>query len=743
MAVLVANQLSDVSVTPTSASVSSSGPAGSPLNRVLVVNGTAGNDVVSVVGGAASGDLDVIFNGKHTPFAGPFAAVVMHGQAGNDTLSVDAPLSIRAYLFGGNGNDSLRGGAGNDVLVGGAGNDSLQGGLGRDLLFGGIGADLLYGNTSAIGLNDSDNFLVTDSFASDHSLALLKDVADRWSSSGSLDARTTSLRATLVPATKADSNLDQVFKPNATDPCLAFTYGSSVDSVKFSIPGLTSTWFATPPAGARVANKLSDVSVTSTSVTVLSSAPASAADRVLVLEGTAGNDVISVLPSSFNNADFVVAYNALNLYFAGPFSAILMHGLGGNDRLTIGASLQISTFLFGGSGNDTLTGAAGSDILVGGEGADVLVGNGGRDLLFGGNGADLLYGNTSTAAGRRDDDNILVTDYYSGDHTIAALQALADRWRSSDSLAVRTTSARSVLVPASHGDASFDQTYRPNATDPLLSFTTGSNADKAMFGVRDIAGAWFSNPTINADGFETFSVESVYQRTANVIRVLRPSVMDPQKSLKTIYVLPVEAGLSRQFGDGLVTVKSLGVVQSSGAIFVAPSFSDTPWFADNATNPQLRQESYFRDVVVPFVESQYAVIAAPEGRLLLGFSKSGYGAFTLLLRNPDFFGRAYAWDAPLAMSSPNGAWDFPKILGTPANFENYRVIGLINRQAQYFQNQPPRLFMTGYHNYLADMQTADRALTAKLIPHVFQIGTNRAHVWNSGWVTEGINLLLS
>jgi hypothetical protein len=59
------------------------------------------------------------------------------------------------------------------------------------------------------------------------------------------------------------------------------------------------------------------------------------------------------------------------------------------------------------------------------------------------------------------------------------------------------------------------------------------------------------------------------------------------------------------------------------------------------------------------------------GLLLLGFSKSGWGAlFSLLLRHPDVFGKAAAWDAPLVMDSP-GRHGNGDIFGTPENFEKY------------------------------------------------------------------------
>src|SRR5207302_5325888 len=77
----------------------------------------------------------------------PFAHLLVYGYGGNDTLRLTGGLTVSAFLFGGDGNDTLDAGGStaNNVLVGGAGADALTGGTGRDLLIGGLGADTLRG----------------------------------------------------------------------------------------------------------------------------------------------------------------------------------------------------------------------------------------------------------------------------------------------------------------------------------------------------------------------------------------------------------------------------------------------------------------------------------------------------------------------------------------------------------------------------------------------------------------------
>lgn len=48
-----------------------------------------------------------------------------------------------------------------------------------------------------------------------------------------------------------------------------------------------------------------------------------------------------------------------------------------------------------------------------------------------------------------------------------------------------------------------------------------------------------------------------------------------------------------------------------------------------------------RDLVT-WVDATYRTVAAPEGRVIAGFSMGGFGAFDLAMRHPDLFGSVYA-----------------------------------------------------------------------------------------------------
>jgi S-formylglutathione hydrolase FrmB len=250
-----------------------------------------------------------------------------------------------------------------------------------------------------------------------------------------------------------------------------------------------------------------------------------------------------------------------------------------------------------------------------------------------------------------------------------------------------------------------------------------------------------STAAVDEHGFLVHEVASSFQQGATQIRVLLPSAVDSNRKYPVIYVLPVEARSESRYGDGLGEAKTHNLPNKHQAIFVAPTFSHLPWYADHPTDPTIRQETYFLKVVVPFVEKTYPTQATPEGRLLLGFSKSGWGAWSLLLRHPEQFGRAAAWDAPLMMDQI-GKYGTAAIFGSQATFEPYRIADLLPAKRNALGNDS-RLILTGYGNFRAEHEQAHAILRELTIPHEYRDGPHRKHDWHSGWMPEAVDLLVS
>jgi Ca2+-binding RTX toxin-like protein len=111
----------------------------------LVIGGTSAADTIKVAPGTATGSLKITVNNAAKGTFTPTGRLVIYGQGGNDTITIDNHLTIDRLVYGGAGNDSISGGNGNGVQFGGDGDDTLSTGNGRDILVGGAGADSLKG----------------------------------------------------------------------------------------------------------------------------------------------------------------------------------------------------------------------------------------------------------------------------------------------------------------------------------------------------------------------------------------------------------------------------------------------------------------------------------------------------------------------------------------------------------------------------------------------------------------------
>lgn len=245
----------------------------------------------------------------------------------------------------------------------------------------------------------------------------------------------------------------------------------------------------------------------------------------------------------------------------------------------------------------------------------------------------------------------------------------------------------------------------------------------------------------DSDGFLVHEISSPYQAGTTRVRVLLPDRRPPGRRFPVLYILPVEAGDGTRWGDGLLEARKADLANRHEVICVAPTFSHLPWYADHPSDPRIRQESYFVEDVVPLVERIYPVRTGPGGRLLLGFSKSGWGAWSLLLRRPDLFGRAAAWDAPLAQTRPD-AFGMGEIFGTQERFDEWEILGLLERRADDLKDAT-RLALLGYGTFRDHHQRVHARMRELGIPHAYRDGPEREHRWSGDWMEEGAALVTS
>ena len=241
---------------------------------------------------------------------------------------------------------------------------------------------------------------------------------------------------------------------------------------------------------------------------------------------------------------------------------------------------------------------------------------------------------------------------------------------------------------------------------------------------------------------EVHSLRGPRQAGETTVRVFLPDNSDSPAPPLLLLVLPVEAGTENRWGDPAAEVRRIDLANRYNLVVAIPTFSALPWYADHPTDKRLRQESYLLDDVLPLIDRHHGTQSSAGTTMVVGFSKSGWGAWSLLLRHPSIFARAAAWDAPLMQRKPD-QYGMGPIFGNQANFNRYLVSDLVKRQAKLLRSHK-RLVLTGFsQSFRAHHVAMHRLLTELEVPHTYRDGPKRDHHWESGWLEEAVGLLVS
>ena len=190
--------------------------------------------------------------------------------------------------------------------------------------------------------------------------------------------------------------------------------------------------------------------------------------------------------------------------------------------MTMDGNVELTTEVWGGSGDDEIKGGSGSDILLGESGDDILWGGDGRDIIVGGIGADKLYGNGY--------DDILIAGFTAFELELnlwapdaipdsmrltlnqqrTALEAISAEWASSRSYSVRRNNIRgtgtgirnnggyflkasetSMINNTVFDDSSVDKLWGDSGSDWFFSSLNGGT-NSVLDQVKDRSGGEFS-----------------------------------------------------------------------------------------------------------------------------------------------------------------------------------------------------------------------------------------------------------
>ena len=271
------------------------------------------------------------------------------------------------------------------------------------------------------------------------------------------------------------------------------------------------------------------------------------------------------------------------------------------------------------------------------------------------------------------------------------------------------------------------------------SFNDDLNGDGTI-GVTPHSPPQFAYEGTDANGAKVYDITNAVGSQPIAVRVLTPQHPSADYPHSFLYALPVEGGLAQStYGSGLDELASLDVEDQYNATIIEPIFSMESWYADNPNDPTVDYETFMADFLPQWVDSNFSTTGT-EQNLLVGFSKSGYGALDLELKHPSVFSAVAAFDFPGGMTSydydgASSADDY----GTQANFQdNYEMnVSFIDAHAAPFTTQD-RILISEGPAFAAQVTDFGNLLTSEGVMYTSLNQTNDAHTWSGGWLSGAI-----
>lgn len=247
----------------------------------------------------------------------------------------------------------------------------------------------------------------------------------------------------------------------------------------------------------------------------------------------------------------------------------------------------------------------------------------------------------------------------------------------------------------------------------------------------------------NQTGFERWQYNSPLMYTQAdtdlnrwTVDIIKPAGWTQSGAYRAIYLLPA---LVRASEDVAPIAVAAGIADSTGCVVIIPYIKDSriPWYGmlANGTGDQHRVMACLPQAA----QQHFGVAASRSSHMLLGYSKAGWGALSLLLRNPTIFGAAYAWDVPWSLISTWPTPDYGQSLefttqAQMALYDPITLIGSLSSPSLALLSDKKRIGIAGYHTFQSHQAAMQSALTAAGIPFDYLQSSAAGHSYSSGWL---------
>lgn len=255
-----------------------------------------------------------------------------------------------------------------------------------------------------------------------------------------------------------------------------------------------------------------------------------------------------------------------------------------------------------------------------------------------------------------------------------------------------------------------------------------------------------SDPS-TTDGISTYSVAAGINNTADSgpqdVRVLPPVSPAEGRPHAFLWVLSVEPGQGADYGDGIGTMKTLGVHDTYNLTCIQPGFPVDPWYVDSDTDPQTQQDSYVM-ALVDWAEANLSS-SGTEKHFLIGFSKSGFGGQEMFWHHQDVFSAVSSWDAATDYETMD-QYDGADSIGSQDNLTANELYNpnLTTWKAEGNTGSVRRIFLSAGINLVEATSDYAARLTSDEIMHSYVEVITDSHAWapTPGWVAPAVEAML-
>ena len=317
---------------------------------------------------------------------------ILTGTNGQDILLTDGLGNVLADVVGvdsllidtKNGNDTINAsalpaGLTQLTIDGGSGNDTIIGSQGADTLIGGDGDDVV---TAGAAMTSRFWVRATTCSSGTRATAAIRSRARLASTRCCLTAPTLTRISTSRPMVRG-----AMFTRDVANVTMDL---NGVEKIEFHALGGADNIVVNDLSGTDVKQVAIDLSC------LPAAAPAMARPIRVTVNGTAGNDKISVGSGGTGLLSTgLSAHGDRSTTPKRPTTRLIVNGGGGDDiDRCVGAHRRpVKLTIDGGAGNDTITGSQGADMLLGGTAMTSVTGGRGNDVALLGSGDDVFIWN--------------------------------------------------------------------------------------------------------------------------------------------------------------------------------------------------------------------------------------------------------------------------------------------------------------------------------------------------------------